>query len=487
MVTIKVYRFLDINILENKFAVAAVTVTTNNHKSLNSCNYYPVCHGIFFPIDNYEFYKTVNQICRDHTKRHPNESRFAIWLSPIHLLVINYRPDSCKEVCLDPRFQNKSFNYSVFDSWLGTGLLTSGDGKWKERRRMITPTFHFNILSQFSSIMNNKCIDLVDRIDKMIGHNDSVEIDIFPLVCNMTLDTISEAAMGKCVNAQDDEENEYVSAVKTITRLSFNRQKKWYYNSDFIYNLSPEGRRYKKLVNYAKQFTLDVIKSRMTAEIATTYDKKLAFLDLLISKYNEGEIDIEGIREEVDTFMFEGHDTTAAAISFCTWLLAKTPLAQEKLVDEIKNFNPQKSKNLNLELEDLKNFNYTDLCMTETLRIFPSVPLIGRKKKDWNENNVVFTIMMCFLGIDESNWENPYDFLPERHLKETNSFASIPFSIGSRNCVGQRFAKQEIATAIIYLFTFFKFETDQGFDDLRISTDTIIRPDNGARVKVSRR
>ena len=50
--------------------------------------------------------------------------------------------------------------------------------------------------------------------------------------------------------------------------------------------------------------------------------KKLAFLDLMIDAHNNNELTIDDIIEEVDTFMFEGHDTVATNIAFCLYLLS---------------------------------------------------------------------------------------------------------------------------------------------------------------------
>lgn len=58
-------------------------------------------------------------------------------------------------------------------------------------------------------------------------------------------------------------------------------------------------------------------------------------LDTLLAAEQQGKIDANGIQEEVDTFTFEGHDTTSVGLTFSLLLLAENPDVQQKIYNEI--------------------------------------------------------------------------------------------------------------------------------------------------------
>lgn len=104
----------------------------------------------------------------------------------------------------------------------------------------------------------------------------------------------------------------------------------------------------------------------------------MAFLDLLIEASQDGTlISDEEIKEQVDTIMFEGHDTTAAASSYFLTLMGIHQDIQAKVVQELDEIF--RGTNRPTTFNDTLEMKYLERCLLETLRLYPPVPIIGRQ------------------------------------------------------------------------------------------------------------
>ena len=165
--------------------------------------------------------------------------------------------------------------------------------------------------------------------------------------------------------------------------------------------------------------------------------------------------------DEVDTFMFEGHDTTTSGISWTLYCLAKYPEHQEKIREEVKNVLMGREW---LEYDDLKDLKYTQWCIKEAMRLYPPVLGLYRKlSKDIELNGVVIpqgtsvSVTIPSLHRHPDIWENPDEYYPLRfhpdNAEGRDPHAYLPFAAGFRNCIGQNFALNEervvIATIVV--------------------------------------
>ncbi|KAI4473424.1 hypothetical protein M0804_015360 [Polistes exclamans] len=222
------------------------------------------------------------------------------------------------------------------------------------------------------------------------------------------------------------------------------------------------------------------------------YKKKLSLLDLLIAaSWRDNQIDEEGIREEVDTFMFEGHDTTASALCFALSLFAKHKDVQEKIRDEFRTILQEDT---NLSISSCQKLSYLERCLKESLRLYPSVHLISRQithdlqlKSYRIPSGTVCGMNIYSLHRRPEYWPNPNVFDPERFLPENikgrHPYSYIPFSAGPRNCIGQRFAMIELKLFVAFILYNFELEPVDELDDLSFALDLTLTSSKPFRVK----
>ena len=221
--------------------------------------------------------------------------------------------------------------------------------------------------------MNQQADILCQQLDKKVG---SGTFDVFPLITHCALDIICETAMGESVNAQVDCNSEYVKAIYRCSEIAFKRFVSPWLWPERLFQLTPTGWEWQRCMKIVHGFTNRVIMERKKelkdraddeTEDEVGRKKRVAFLSLLIKESKGGTVlSDEDIREEVDTFMFEGHDTTAANATFSLFLLATHPDIQRKCQEELDEIF--KGSDRFAETADLTQMKYLESCLKESLR-----------------------------------------------------------------------------------------------------------------------
>ncbi|CAF1518303.1 unnamed protein product [Adineta steineri] len=450
-------------------------------------------------------------MCRlSHECQIKEKGIFCLWYSLSPVLYI------CSANGLETFINNskqliKSFDYIFLQPWLKTGLVTSNNDKWRTRRRLITPSFHnTELLHGYMHIFNEQSFILADRFNKYSEQSYKTH-DLYPCISACTLDIIAEAATGTHLKAQlDGEHNDFVQATVRIGDIINKRLRSPWLWPSCIFNRLPIGREHTKLLNILHSFSRKIIEERLVTFNAKQMinnddddDKKcthrLVFLDCLLTQMQEKKLSFDDIHEEVDTFMFAGHDTTAAAINFFCYLMGCYPDIQSKVHTEMDMIF-ENDRNRPCTIEDIEQMTYLDCVIKECMRILPPVPFISREAQtDFIYRNQIVrkgtTVSIFIYGIhhDESVFPNPKTFDPERFLDNSfnqnqhSHYAFIPFSAGSRNCIGQRFAGLEERVVLSTLFRQFIFRSTQTIDQLHLSMDVILRPHVPIQMFIERR
>lgn len=451
------------------------------------------------------------------TLKYQKEGFFAFYLGMRPCITV-YKAEYVETFLTNRNTQSKSYHYGLLHPWLGTGLLTSAGPKWKSRRRMLTPAFHFKILEDFVAPMNKMARRTAARIDDQFKET---WIDAVPMAAACALDVLLDTIMGVSNSKIDCECQRYVQNVKFVAERIIKRSQAPWLALDCLYYRTEDGRQYQKNVSEIHAFTKKVISKRReeimneinsenkdkeaspTVEddlhLTTRASKRLTFIDILL-RYSiqvDSSLTDDDIREEVDTFMFEGHDTTAMGIAWSLYMIALHPDVQAKIHEELECVL-QGDLDADITLEDLKELKYFDRVLKESQRLFPSVPIIGRAAAQKvkigkyivpEESDV--DIFIYALHRDPSVFPDPEVFDPDRFLPENvvhrHPYAYVPFSAGPRNCIGQKYASMEVKIIVATLLRRFYLKAVDRRDQLMLTCELVLRPVNGLRVEFTPR
>lgn len=467
-------------------------------------------NSLQFPTDSAGFYRYLEALCTTYK----DSGLYRLWFGSC-LAVVIYRADFLEPLFNSSKHMNKTIFYKILHPWLKLGLLNSTGEKWRVRRKMITPTFHFKILQEFLAVMNEQTEIMINLLDAKAEQG---PFDIEPYIAHCAQDIICETAMGCHVNAQT-EQSEYSQAAARASEEAISRLRQPWLWPDFVFWCSPLGRRHNRTLKTLHGFSRKVILERNAEfdrqwkkreseknETATTEDdaigipirigKRMAFLDVLLwNAKKDSSIDFDGIHEEVDTFMFEGEDTTATTTIWTLYFIGQYPEVQKRLQQEVDEIFGDSDRSVTTD--DLSRLKYLECVYKETMRLRSTVPYFGRELSEDCEiggycvpkgTNVL--VMSIPLHRDPKYFPDPDKFDPDRWYGENptdkNPFCYVPFSAGLRNCIGQKFAVMELKVLLSGILRRFDIRCSEAEKIERVAL-LVLRTSTALRIELSRR
>lgn len=496
-----------------------------------------------------EFTGTPHKIFSNMYKRsYEYENIVKLWIGP-RLLVFLFHPDDVEVILSSQVYIDKSSEYRLFEPWLGDGLLISTGQKWRSHRKLIAPTFHLNVLKSFIDLFNSNSRAVVDKFKKE-GQN---TFDCHHYMSECTVEILLETAMGVNKATQDKSGFEYAMAVMKMCEILHLRQTKVWLKPDILFNLTKHAKNQSHLLSVIHGLTKKVIKKKkeefakgqrphssvilaenqrreeaalrkseemkdkttieglsygQSAGLKDDLDvedndigekKRLAFLDLLLESSQNGVLitDTE-IKEQVDTIMFEGHDTTAAGSSFFLSLMGVHQGIQDKVVEELNTIFGDSDRPATFQ--DTLEMKYLERCLMETLRMYPPVPIIARTLNQdvrLKSSDVVVpagcTVVIGTYKLHRRDdiYPNPHVFNPDNFLPENcanrHYYSFVPFSAGPRSCVGRKYAMLKLKIILSTILRNFRVHSDLTEDDFKLQADIILKREEGFKVRLEPR
>uniref|UniRef100_A0A182MJS7 Cytochrome P450 n=1 Tax=Anopheles culicifacies TaxID=139723 RepID=A0A182MJS7_9DIPT len=399
----------------------------------------------------------------------------------------------------------KGRDYEFLQPWLGTGLLTSPASKWQHRRKILTPTFHFRILSDFVEVFNKQSTVLVEKLAKELDNVDGFDCVRYITLCSLDI-ICGMASMRKLQwDVQFMHSNNPIpNLIFRCTQQYQEQQKCLDILHKFSYRMITERRSIIQGGHAKADLLVDTNNNSDTVESfehSTTGRKQLAFLDLLIEASDGGRILTDtDIREEVDTFILGGHDTTATSISWTLFLLGTEPSIQERVLQEIEHVMGGDSERWPT-MRELNEMRYLEACIKEGLRLYPSIPIIGRRlTEDVRLTDHLLpagtnaVIVVYQLHRDPAVFPNPERFNPDHFLTDASDvstkrhpFAYIPFSAGPRNCIGQKFGALEAKAVLASVLRRYRVEAVDRRENLTLYGELVLRSKGGLKIRITKR
>jgi cytochrome P450 len=354
------------------------------------------------------------------------------------IFVLNDPKDIEQVLTAQARNFRKTLGYRtpVMRRIFGRGLVTSEGEHWVRQRRLAQPSFHRDRIATYANTIVEFTGEMMSRWRP--GESRDIHHEMMQLTVRVVTKTL--------FNSPVPEELDDVITSSAVVMERFTTQWKWY---RALFGLLPTvlSWRFSRGMRRLDTFIHRVIRERR----ASGEDTGDLLSMLLQARDEDGSgMSDQQLRDELTTLMVAGMDTTALALAWALYLLSQHPEPARALREELDQVLGDRTPGF----ADLPRLAYTEMVVKETMRLYPSVWLIGRE-----------AIRDCEIGghhiqagesLFMSQWLTHRDlryfkdadkFIPERwrddEMKQLPKYSYFPFGGGPRICIGNSFAMME--------------------------------------------
>ncbi|XP_070493749.1 probable cytochrome P450 6a21 [Chironomus tepperi] len=359
-------------------------------------------------------------------------------------------------------FHEKDFYINEKADPLMVNLFTSIGQEWKDLRKKLNPLFTAGRTKMMFPILTQTADKMIEYLRQPDINRESIEMkEIFS---SFTTEVVANAAFGLDIKCLGHPDNEFRKA----TRFTF-EPPKWYNFKIFLIFSMPKVA---KFFNMAQnpQFVIDFFTKTVCDNIEYREKNNIQrddFFQMLMNMKNDGAMTFNEVAANSFIFLIAGLETSASAMTFCTYELALNQDIQNRLRNEIETI--LKKHNGEVTYNAMMEMKYLDMVISETLRMYPIFEVQTRKcTKEFEipDTDLVIPVGMPIVipvvGMhnDEKYFVNPNKFDPERfndeNIKKLVPHSYIPFSEGPRNCIGISFGQMQMKLGLVKLLTNFR-------------------------------
>jgi cytochrome P450 len=232
--------------------------------------------------------------------------------------------------------------------------------------------------------------------------------------------------------------------------------------------------------------------AQRTGQLTETTDILQSFLDAKDEATGKG-FDFEELLDQVAMLFLAGHETSASALTWATYLMANAPQVQERMHKEVVSYVADRQP----ALADMRHLELVRNVFRESLRLFPPVGFMARQSasacpmgKKNIEKGATVVVSPWLIQRHHALWDEPDAFNPDRYdndaSRESLKQAYLPFGMGQRVCMGAAFALQEATLILASLVREYRISALPDHEPQPVGRLTI-RSANGVRLKLHQR